>query len=76
MKKFLKFILGVGAVIGGVAGVLYFMDKRHEDDDVDDFDDDDFDSIFDDDDMDDDGVDDDDADDRDYVTLDLENEEN
>ena len=28
MKKFLKFVVGVAAVAGSVAGVLYFWDKR------------------------------------------------
>lgn len=65
MKKFMKVLLGAGAVIGGIAGVLYFLDKKKADDDFADFDDDDFDDVF----------DDDDDDDRDYVTLDMESEE-
>ena len=45
MKKFLKFVVGVAAVAGSVAGVLYFWDKRKTDLEEDDFDDD-FDDIF------------------------------
>lgn len=63
MKKLIKLLLAVGAIIGGVVGVLYFLDKR-KNEDLEDFDDDDFDDIFQDDD-----------DDRDYVTLDLEEED-
>lgn len=64
MKKFLKFVLGVAAVAGSVAGVLYFWDKRKEDFEDDDFDDD-FDDIF---------EDESDESDKDYVTLDLDKE--
>lgn len=64
MKKFLKFILGVGAVVGGIAGVLYFLDKKKEDA-FEDFDDDDLDDVFS-----------DDGEDRDYVTLDFDEDEN
>lgn len=60
MKKLIKFLLAAGAVIGGVMGVIYYLDKR-KGDDFEDFDEDDFDDIFDD-------------DDRDYVTLDFEEE--
>lgn len=60
MKKLIKILLAVGAVIGGIMGVLYFLDKR-KDEDLEDFDDDDFDDIFQ-----------DEEDDRDYVTLDFE----
>ncbi len=65
MKKFLKVILGAGAIIGGIAGVLYFIDKKKEDDDFEEFNDEEFDDIFE-----------DEAEERDYVTLDLEKEEN
>ena len=62
MKKFLKFVVGVAAVAGSVAGVLYFWDKRKTEDDFDD----DFDDIF---------EDENDDSDRDYVTLDIGEEE-
>lgn len=62
MKKLLKFILGVGAVAGTVAGIFYFLDKKKKDD-FEDFDDDDFDDVF---------QDDEEEEDRDYVTLDFE----
>jgi len=76
MKKFAKFVFGTAALAGTTCGVLYFMqkvlgwdifNKNKEDDD--DFDDgvDDFD-----DDIDDMG---DDEEDREYVTLDMENED-
>ncbi len=61
MKKLLKFVLGVGAVAGTVAGVFYFLDKKKKDE-FEDFDDDDFEDVF----------QDDDEEDRDYVTLDFE----
>jgi hypothetical protein len=64
MKKLLKFVLGVGAVAGTVAGVFYFLDKKKKDE-FEDFDDDDFEDVF----------QDDDEEDRDYVTLDFEGEE-
>lgn len=63
MKKFVKFLAVAGAIVGGVAGVLYFLDKKKSDESYDDFDDDEFDDVF---------ADDDDS--RDYVTLDFENE--
>lgn len=65
MKKFLKFVVGVAAVAGSVAGVLYFWDKRKADLEEDDFEDD-FDDIF---------EDENDDSDRDYVTLDIGEEE-
>ena len=65
MKKFLKFVVGVAAVAGSVAGVFYFWDKRKADLEEDDFDDD-FDDIF---------EDENDDSDRDYVTLDIGEEE-
>lgn len=63
MKKLLKFILGVGAIAGSVAGILYLLDKKK--DEFEDFDDDDFDEVF----------DDEEQEDRDYVTLDIEKEQ-
>jgi hypothetical protein len=63
MKKFMKLVVAVGAVVGGAAGVLYFLDKKKSDEMYDDFDDDAFDDVFDDED-----------DERDYVTLDMEDE--
>ena len=65
MKKFLKFVVGVAAVAGSVAGVLYFWDKRKTELEEDDFDDD-LDDIF---------EDENDDSDRDYVTLDIGEEE-
>ncbi len=65
MKKLLKFVLGVGAVVGGVAGVFYFLDKKKKDE-FEDFDDDDFDDVF---------EDDEEEDDRDYVTLDFDGDQ-
>lgn len=65
MKKLLKFLLGVAAIVGSIAGVLYILDKRKEDDDMDEFDDDEFDDIFA-----------EKTDDRDYVTLDIDEEDN
>ncbi|PWL66790.1 MAG: hypothetical protein DBY27_09595 [Clostridiaceae bacterium] len=65
MKKFLKFVVGVAAVAGSVAGVLYFWDKRKTEIEEDDFDDD-FDDIF---------EDENDDSDKDYVTLDIGEEE-
>lgn len=61
MKKFLKFVVGVAAVAGSVAGVLYFWDKRKTELEEDDFDDD--------------FEDENDDSDRDYVTLDIGEEE-
>lgn len=61
MKKFMKCLIAVGAIVGGAAGVLYFLDKKKSDENYDDFDDEEFEDVFGD-------------DDRDYVTLDFENE--
>lgn len=60
MKKLFKFVLGVAAIAGSIAGVIYLLDKRKEDDDIDEFDDDEFDDIFA-----------EKTEDRDYVTLDI-----
>ena len=71
MKKVIKFVMGAAAVAGTVCGVLYLLKKVFRVDVMgkdDDFDDD-FDEDFDD-------IDDEDSDDREYVTLDMEEEEN
>lgn len=71
MKKVIKFVAGAAAVAGTVCGVVYLLKKvfgvdvMGKDDDFDD----DFDEDFDD-------IDDEDSDDREYVTLDMEKEEN
>ena len=65
MHPFLQCVVGVAAVAGSVAGVLYFWDKRKTELEEDDFDDD-FDDIF---------EDENDDSDRDYVTLDIGEEE-
>lgn len=65
MKKFLKFVLALGAIVGGIAGVLYFLDKRKDIEDFEDFEDEEFEDVF---------EDEEDDDDRDYVTLDFEDE--
>lgn len=59
MKKFVKFLLGLAAVVAAVGGILYFLKNVLMKDYLDDYDDDDFDNdLYDEDD-----------DDRDYVTL-------
>lgn len=63
MKKLFKFIIALSAIIGGIAGALYLLDKKREAE-YEDFDDEDMDDIFDDDET-----------DRDYVTLDFEKKE-
>ena len=63
MKKFLKVVLALGAIIGGIAGVLYFLERKNDEEDFDDFEDVDFEDVFE-----------DEEDDRDYVTLDFEDE--
>ena len=64
MKKVIKCLIAVGAVVGSIAGIMYFLDKKKSEDDFDDFDDEDFDEVF----------EEEEDDSRDYVTLDLENE--
>ncbi|MCI8771239.1 MAG: hypothetical protein HFH73_08840 [Lachnospiraceae bacterium] len=64
MKKVVKCLLAVGAVVGSIAGVLYFLDKKKNEDEFDDFDDAEFEDVF----------EDEEEDSRDYVTLDLEKE--
>ena len=44
MKKFLKFFLGLSAVVAAVAGILYFFKNILMKDYLDDYDDDDFDN--------------------------------
>lgn len=66
MKKLVKCLVAVGAMIGGVAGVLYFLDKKKGEEAFDDFDDTEFDDVFDD--------EEEEEDNRDYVTLDFEDE--
>ena len=36
MKKVFKCLLAVGAVVGSIAGVLYFLDKKKSEDEFDD----------------------------------------
>ena len=60
MKKLFKFAVGVAAIVGSVAGVMYLLDKHKEDDDIDGFNDDEFDDIFA-----------EKTEDRDYVTIDI-----
>jgi Na+-translocating ferredoxin:NAD+ oxidoreductase RnfG subunit len=63
MKKFIKGLAVVGAIAGGVAGVIYLLNKNKLDEGYDEFDDESFDDVFDDD------------DDRDYVTLDFDEDQ-
>lgn len=59
MKKFLKFLVGLVAIGGIIAGAIYFLRNVVMKDYLDDYDDDDFDNdIYDEDD-----------DDREYVTI-------
>lgn len=61
MKKFIKFLLGVGAVIAAIGGIMYFLKNVLMKDYLDDYDDDDFDNdLYDEEDS---------EDDRDYVTI-------
>lgn len=60
MKKFIKFLLGAGAVIAAIGGVLYFLKNVLMKDYLEDYDDDDFDNDL---------YEEDDAEDRDYVTI-------
>ena len=63
MKKLFKFIIALSAIIGGIAGALYLLDKKREAE-YEDFDDEDMEDIFNDDEA-----------DRDYVTVDVEKKE-
>lgn len=65
MKKIIKGLAVVGAIAGGVAGIVYLFNKNKLDEGYDEFDDESFDDVFD-----------DEEDDRDYVTLDFEEEKN
>lgn len=60
MKKFFKFILGVGTVIAAIGGIMYFLKNVLMKDYLDDFDDDDFDNDL---------YDEEDSENRDYVTI-------
>lgn len=61
MKKFIKFLLGAGAVVAALGGILYFLKNVLMKDYLDDYDDDDFDNdLYDEEDS---------EDDRDYVTI-------
>lgn len=65
MKKLLKFIVAIAAAAGIVLGVLYVLrDRLGFDSDGDDAEDTDFDEVFA-----------DEVDDREYVTLDIDQEE-
>ncbi len=60
MKKFIKFLLGAGAVIAAIGGILYFLKNVLMKDYLEDYDDDDFDNDL---------YEEEDAEDRDYVTI-------
>ncbi len=60
MKKFLKFLLGAGAVFAVIGGVLYFLKNILMKDYLEDYDDDDFDNDL---------YEEDENEDRDYVTI-------
>lgn len=67
MKKFIKFLLGVGAAIAAIGGVMYFLKNVLMKDYLDDYDDDDFDNdLYDEEDS---------EDDRDYVTINVPDKE-
>lgn len=61
MKKIVKVLVVVGVIIGGVAGILYFLDKKNKEDEFEEFDDAEFDDVF------------EEEFGRDYVTLDFDN---
>lgn len=62
MKKFIKFLLGAGAIIAAIGGIMYFLKNVLMKDYLEDYDDDDFDNdLYE--------EEDDAADDRDYVTI-------
>lgn len=60
MKKFLKFLLGVGAAFAVIGGILYFLKNVLMKDYLEDYDDDDFDNDL---------YEEDENEDRDYVTI-------
>lgn len=66
MRKFFKFLLGAGTVIAVIAGIMYFLKNILMKDYLDDFDDDDFDN----------DLYEEDSDDRDYVTINVPDQEN
>lgn len=65
MRKFFKFLLGAGTVIAVIAGIMYFLKNILMKDYLDDFDDDDFDNDLYEEDS-----------DRDYVTINVPDQEN
>ena len=64
MKKFIKFVMAVAAAAGIVLGALYILREYFGYNEEEDFDEDDFDEVFD-----------DEMDDREYVTIDIEEED-
>lgn len=66
MKKFLKFVLGVGTAIAAIGGIMYFLKNVLMKDYLDDFDDDDFDNDL---------YDEDNSENRDYVTINVPDKE-
>ena len=60
MKKLFKFLLGLGATIAAIGGIMYFLKNVLMKDYLEDFDDDDFDNDL---------KDEDDSENRDYVTI-------
>ena len=64
MKKCLKFLMGVAATAGVVLGALYVLKKYFGCEESEDFDEEEFDDVFA-----------DEVDDREYVTLDIDEEE-
>ena len=66
MKKFLKFILGVGTVIAAIGGIMYFLKIVLMNGYLVDFDDDDFDNDL---------YDEEDSENRDYVTINVPDKE-
>lgn len=65
MKKFIKFLLGAGAAIATIGGIMYFLKNVLMKDYLDDYDDDDFDNDL----YDEEEAENDSPDDRDYVTI-------
>lgn len=64
MKKCFKFLMGVAATAGVVLGALYVLKKYFGCEESEDFDEEDFEDVFA-----------DEVDDREYVTLDIDEEE-
>lgn len=65
MRKFFKFLLGAGTVIAVIAGIMYFLKNILMKDYLDDFDDDDFDN----------DLYEEDSENRDYVTINVPDQE-